>query len=169
MLITNGATAHVNLGPHGVLGVRELMDPARSLFAHMPLDELVFTAVEKQKAVQEETQVLQADLEQMNQHRETLVESLLSVCEQAARLLHRAEKWSVLPDMAVEIGHELHVLARRHDWPARPAVRPERARTSTKTRHLALDGRFECGRGGMAHNLETRHKADHGSRKAPGG
>src|SRR5208337_4314061 len=49
-------------------------------------------------AVHEETLVLQADLEQMNQHRETLVESLLSVCEQAARLLHRAEKWSVLPD-----------------------------------------------------------------------
>ena len=72
--------------------------PARSLFAHMPLDELVLTGAEKQKAVQEETLVLQADLEQMNQHRETLVESLLSVCEQAARLLHRAEKWSVLPD-----------------------------------------------------------------------
>jgi chromosome segregation ATPase len=71
--------------------------PARSLFTHMPLEELILTAVEKEKAVKEETLVLQADLEQMNQHRETLVESLLNVCEQAARLLHRAEKWSVLP------------------------------------------------------------------------
>lgn len=71
--------------------------PARSLFAHMPLEELVLSAADKQKAVQEETLVLQADLEQMNQHRETLVESLLNVSEQAARLLHRAEKWSVLP------------------------------------------------------------------------
>ena len=42
--------------------------------------------------------VLEADLAQMNQHRETLVESLLNVCEQAARLLTRAEKWSVLPE-----------------------------------------------------------------------
>ena len=71
--------------------------PARSLFAHMPLEELILSAADKQKAVHEETLVLQADLEQMNQHRETLVESLLNVCEQAVRLLHRAEKWSVLP------------------------------------------------------------------------
>jgi hypothetical protein len=71
--------------------------PARSLFAHMPLEELILGAADKRNAVHEETLVLQADLEQMNQHRETLVESLLNVCEQAARLLHRAEKWSVLP------------------------------------------------------------------------
>ena len=71
--------------------------PARALFAHMPLEELILSAADKQKAVQEEALVLQADLEQMNQHRETLVESLLNVSEQAARLLHRAEKWSVLP------------------------------------------------------------------------
>ena len=72
--------------------------PARSLFAHMPLDELILSATDKQRAVQEETLVLEADLAQMNQHRETLVESLLNVCEQAARLLTRAEKWSVLPE-----------------------------------------------------------------------
>lgn len=72
--------------------------PARSLFAHMSLDELILSAAEKEKAVKEETLVLQVDLEQMNQHRETLVESLLNVCDQAARLLHRAEKWSVLPE-----------------------------------------------------------------------
>ena len=71
--------------------------PARSLFVHMPLEELILCAPEKQKAVNEEALVLQADLDQMHQHRETLVESLLNVCEQAARLLHRAEKWSVLP------------------------------------------------------------------------
>lgn len=72
--------------------------PARSLFVHMPLEELILSAADKQRAVQEETLVLEADLAQMNQHRETLVESLLSVCEQAARLLTRAEKWSVLPE-----------------------------------------------------------------------
>lgn len=72
--------------------------PARSLFVQMPLEELIVTAAEKQRAVQEETLVLEADLAQMNQHRETLVESLLNVCEQAARLLTRAEKWSVLPE-----------------------------------------------------------------------
>ncbi len=72
--------------------------PARSLFIHMPLEELILSAADKQRAVQEETLVLEADLAQMNQHRETLVESLLNVCEQAARLLTRAEKWSVLPE-----------------------------------------------------------------------
>lgn len=72
--------------------------PARSLFAHMSLDELILVAADKEKSVKEETLVLQADLDQMNQHRETLVESLLNVCDQAARLLHRAEKWSILPE-----------------------------------------------------------------------
>lgn len=72
--------------------------PARSLFAHMSLDELILVASDKEKSVKEETLVLQADLDQMNQHRETLVESLLNVCDQATRLLHRAEKWSVLPE-----------------------------------------------------------------------
>lgn len=71
--------------------------PVRSLFAHLPVEELVLNAADKQKAVLEDTLVLQADLEQMNQHRETLVESLLNVCDQAVRLLQRAEKWSVLP------------------------------------------------------------------------
>jgi hypothetical protein len=63
----------------------------------MPLEELILCAADKQKAVNEEALVLQADLDQMHQHREALVESLLNICEQAARLLHRAEKWSVLP------------------------------------------------------------------------
>jgi hypothetical protein len=75
--------------------------PARSLFAHMPLEELVTCAAQKCIPLEEEIRTIQADLDLMAKHRETLVASLLNVSKQAVQLLKRAEKWSRMPaDMA---------------------------------------------------------------------
>jgi hypothetical protein len=75
--------------------------PARSLFAHMPLEELIACAAQKRGALEEEIRTIRADLDLLAQHRETLVTSLLNVSKQAVQLLKRAEKWSRMPtDMA---------------------------------------------------------------------
>src|SRR5579883_660728 len=72
--------------------------PAKSLFSHMPVDELSVCAEQKRSALDEDIKTLRADLELMGQHRETLVSSLLNVSRQAIRLLRRAERWSTMPD-----------------------------------------------------------------------
>jgi hypothetical protein len=72
--------------------------PAKSLFSHMPIDELSGCAEKKRIALDEDIKTLRADLELMGQHRETLVSSLLNVSRQAIRLLRRAERWSTMPD-----------------------------------------------------------------------
>jgi hypothetical protein len=75
--------------------------PARSLFAHMPIQDLIGCAAQKCTALEEEIRTIRADLDLMAQHRETLVTSLLNVSKQAIQLLKRAEKWSRMPpDMA---------------------------------------------------------------------
>jgi hypothetical protein len=71
--------------------------PARSLFAHMPIEELRGCVGQKLNALDEEIKTIRADLDLMAQHRETLVTSLLNVSKQAIRLLRRAEKWSTMP------------------------------------------------------------------------
>ncbi len=72
--------------------------PAKSLFSHMPLDELCGCAAQKRIALDEDIKTLRADLDLMGQHRETLVSSLLNISRQAIRLLRRAERWSTMPD-----------------------------------------------------------------------
>lgn len=71
--------------------------PARSLFAHMPIQDLIGCAAQKRTALEEEIRTIRADLDLMAQHRETLVTSLLNVSKQAIQLLKRAEKWSRMP------------------------------------------------------------------------
>ena len=93
--------------------------PARSLFAHMPLDELIACAATKRVAVEEDTTTLRADLEQMNAHRETIVESLLNVSEQAIRLLERAERWSRMPETMTGWENEPFLRIRLHSPPGR--------------------------------------------------
>jgi hypothetical protein len=71
--------------------------PARSLFAHMPIQDLIGCAAQKAHSLEEEIRTIRADLDLMTQHREILITSLLNVSKQAIQLLRRAEKWSRMP------------------------------------------------------------------------
>ncbi|MCP5524070.1 MAG: hypothetical protein H7A46_21240 [Verrucomicrobiales bacterium] len=73
--------------------------PARSLFATITLPEMLQgeVAVERQAAVSEQTETLKAELRQMQQHRELIVNELLTEAEKAVRLLGRAARYSKMP------------------------------------------------------------------------
>lgn len=79
---------------------RELNIPARSLFATLTLPELIqgSVAVDRQRAVAEQTETLKAELQQMQQHRDLIVSELLTEAEKAVNLLGRAARFSKMPE-----------------------------------------------------------------------
>jgi hypothetical protein len=78
----------------------ELNIPARSLFVTLTLPELLqgSVAVDRQRAVAEQTETLKAELQQMQQHRDLIVSELLTEAEKAVNLLGRAARFSKMPE-----------------------------------------------------------------------
>jgi hypothetical protein len=78
----------------------ELNIPARSLFTALTLPELLqgTVAVDRQRAVTEQTETLKAELQQMQQHRDLIVSELLTEAEKAVNLLGRAARFSKMPE-----------------------------------------------------------------------
>ena len=78
----------------------EMNIPARSLFVTLTLPELLQgnVAVDRQRAVSEQTETLKAELQQMQQHRDLIVSELLTEAEKAVNLLGRAARFSKMPD-----------------------------------------------------------------------
>lgn len=78
----------------------DLNIPARSLFVTLTLPELIqgSVAVDRQRAVSEQTETLKAELQQMQQHRDLIVSELLTESEKAVNLLGRAARFSKMPD-----------------------------------------------------------------------